>query len=113
MYIVTVVRVKRDKSLVINLAVGRFCYTEAVAVACKRAGCIAGFKLSSLGDNKFKNTVRNEDNRFGKAFVKLHFNVGGVGKLKTNFVAGLVLAVITLVNLVAESAERNVAVCSY
>ena len=112
MYIMSVVRVKGDKSLVINLTVGRLGYLKTVAVACKCAGCIAGFKLTSLGDNKLKDAIGHKNNRFSKGFVKLHFDICRVGKLKTNLVTGLILAIIALVNLVAKCAELNVTVCS-
>ena len=113
MYVVAVVRVERDESFIVYLAVRRLRYHESVTVATKRSGCVAGCKLASLGNHKLKYAVRHKNNRLGKALVKLHFDISAIGKLEAYLVARLVLAVIALVYFVAKGAELDVAVCSY
>ena len=113
MYVVAVVGVERNESFVKNLTLRRLCYDKSVAVARECTGRVAGRKLASCGNDKFKYSVRHENYRLGKALVKLHLNIGGVCKLQANLVTRLVLTIIALVYLVAKGAELDVAVCSY
>lgn len=112
-YVVSVVRVKRNKSLAVNLGLIRLRNHYSVVVTLKSLGTVAGRALVSERNGKLKNTVGHVNYRFSKRRVKLDFYELRIAKLKSELIALLVFAVKMLVYLIAVCLKLDVAVFTY
>ena len=109
MYVVPVVGIKRDQLLLVDLGIGRLLHDDAVVVARKCAGSVAGFQLSAKGNRKFKNSVGKIDYRLLESFVESDLKEIRLA-VDLELVALLIFAVEMLVYLVAEGFKFDVAV---
>ena len=109
MYVVAVMGVKGYLALTIDLCLGRLGASYSVAVTAECFGSIAGCALVIKGNYKLKGLVGKVDYRLGKSFVKRHSYVLCIVGIDAPFVAGLVFAVIALVDLLSVCLELTFA----
>ena len=107
---ISVILVKRYKSVSIDLSVGRLGHDDPVIVTRESAGGVARLQLLSHRNYELEHAVRHVDDGLGERFIELQLYELGVAKLYSPLVAFLVLAVEMLVDLVAVCFEFDVAV---
>ena len=108
-YVMSVVSVKGDKLLLVDLGVGRLSDNYSVIVSRKCAGSVAGLQLSAKGNSKFKYAVGKIDDRLLQSRIKLNLQEVGFA-VDLEFVTLFIFAVKMLVNLIAKCLEFNIAV---
>ena len=109
-YIVPVVRVLGNHTLRVDLILAGLGHRDAVIVAGKCAGCIAGLELPTLRHCELKYSVGCIDDRFLHRRVESDLHKLSVTKLNAELIARLILAVKMLIDLVAVCLESDVAI---
>ena len=97
-YVVSVVRVKRDKTVCVDLRIGRLGNDYPVVVTIKSTGCVTRPSLSVKGHEELKRSVGNVNNRFGECRIKLQLYEGAIAQLYSELVTELVFTVEMLVD---------------
>jgi hypothetical protein len=111
-YVVSVVGVKRDKSLTVYLGLIGLGKNDSVVVSRECAGSVAGLQFSAKGNSKLKYAVGKIDDRLLQARIKANLQEVRFA-IDLELVTFFVFAVKMLVNFIAEGFEFNVAVLTY